>query len=538
MVIATLCAALDKVWPLAIKAAIDLLVPGQAERNLIHFDHLCVLMVIVVLVKQVLDSYRSYQTDVLNAQVTFRLRKRLFHRLIGLSLGELSAMKAGGITSRLSGDVDSASGLIQMALISPGVADISVLFTLIILTWMNWRLAVVALVAIPPLALSSYFWTRKVRPIYRSIREDRSEIDGRVNETFGGIRVVRSFRRESREERTYAVGHHATIRKGLYAERLQLVLTTIWGILIPGVVVLIVAYGGHLVARDKATVGQIVAFQIYAMMLLQPIWQIVSSISQTQRALAAMERVFDVLNTPLDKPDVPDAIEAPTTVQEIRFDKVLFQYRDNTPVLYDFTLKVPRGATVAASVGPSGAGKTTLTDLVARFNDPTQGAIYLNNIDLRRLRLREYRKLLAVVQQDVFLFDGSVADNIAYGRRHVKAFARGHRRRRPSRHQRMSSSRGFPNVTTRSSASARIQALWRATPTPFPSLRAAILANPQILILDEATSNLDTESEQLIPGVTGCSFQRQNDHFVIAASGFKHGDPCRYHRRHGSWPDR
>ena len=307
MVIATICAALDKVWPLAIKAAIDLLVPGQAERNLLHFDHLCVLMVVVVLIKQVLDSYRSYQTDVLNAQVTFRLRKRLFHRLIGLSLGELSAMKAGGITSRLSGDVDSASGLIQMALISPGVAGISVFFTLIILTWMNWRLAVVALVAIPPLALSSYFWTRKVRPIYRSIREDRSEIDGRVNETFGGIRVVRSFRRESREERTYAVGHHATIRKGLYAERLQLVLTTIWGILIPGVVVLIVAYGGHLVARDKATVGQIVAFQIYMMMLLQPIWQIVSSISQTQRALAAMERVFDVLNTPLDKPDVPDA---------------------------------------------------------------------------------------------------------------------------------------------------------------------------------------------------------------------------------------
>ncbi len=277
---------------------------------------------VVISIKQTLDAHRSYQTDILNSTVIFRLRKRLFRRLIGLSLGDLAEMKSGGITSRLSGDVDNASGLVQMALLSPGVAAINVVFTFIVLTWLNWRLTVVALIAMPPLALSSYFWTRRVRPIYRSIREDRSEIDARVTETFGGIRVVRSFRREPREELSYAIGHHSTIRKTLYASRLELVLSTVWGVLIPGIVLLIVWYGGYLVVRGKAKVSDLFGFQIYAMMLLQPIWQIVSSISQTQRALAAMERVFDVLNKPLDSPMRPDAVAAPGSRCPRRFDSI------------------------------------------------------------------------------------------------------------------------------------------------------------------------------------------------------------------------
>jgi ATP-binding cassette, subfamily B, bacterial len=301
---ALITAALDMVWPLAIKRIIDGLTIENG-RNFSQLNVLCAAVVVLLIVKQAFDSYRNYRTAVLNAKVVFRLRKRLFRRLVGLSLGELSEMKAGGITSRLSGDVDSVSGLVQMALISPGVAIIRVVLTIAILMWLSWRLAVVALIAMPPLAASSFFWLRKVRPIYRSIREDRSEIDGRVNETFGGIRVVRAFRREPREELTYATGHHTTIRKSLRAERLELVLSSVWGLLIPATVLLIVWYGGHLKLRGLADVSDIVAFQIYAMMLLQPIWSIVSSVSSTQRALAAMERVFDVLNKPLDKPDAP-----------------------------------------------------------------------------------------------------------------------------------------------------------------------------------------------------------------------------------------
>ncbi|HYO08713.1 MAG TPA: ABC transporter ATP-binding protein [Tepidisphaeraceae bacterium] len=521
--VALITATLDMVWPLAIKAVIDGLTgetPGGGggggdgggatfARSMRRLNWLGAGIILLLIVKQGLDSYRSFRTEVLNATVIFRLRKRLFRRLIGLPLGELSEMKSGGITSRLSGDVDSVSGLIQMALISPGVALIRVVLTVVILFWLSWRLAIVALIAMPPLAAASFFWMRKVRPIYRSIREDRSEIDARVNETFGGIRVVRAFRREPREELAYATGHHTSIRKSLYAERLELVLGGVWGLLIPATVLLIVWYGGYLKLRGQAHISDIVAFQIYAMMLLQPIWQIVNSVSQTQRALAAMERVFEVLGKPLDKPDAPDALPAPRHVERIRFEGVNFEYRPGTAVIGDFSLDVPGGATVAL-VGPSGAGKTTLTDLVARFHDPTRGRILLNGIDLRRLRLSEYRRLLAVVQQEVFLFDGSVADNIAYGRRHVsreqiidaarRANAHEFIRLLPEGYDTIIGERGFKL------SGGQRQRL---------SIARAILADPQILILDEATSNLDTESEQLIQSSLAELFKGRTT-FVIA----------------------
>ena len=510
LVIALIAAALDMVWPLALKSAIDLLAGGGSPgEKLGRLNLLGGVTIGLLVLKQLLDTYRGYRTAALNAKVIFRLRKRLFRRLIGLSLGELSEMKSGGITSRLSGDVDSVSGLVQMAVISPAVAVIRVVLTVAILFVLSWRLAIAALIAMPPIALASFLWTRKVRPIYRSIREDRSEIDGRVNETFGGIRVVRAFRREPREELAYATGHHTTIRKVLFAERIELLLGGIWGLMIPATSLLIVWYGGWLVLRGEAKVGDIFAFQIFAVLLLQPIWSIISSISQTQKALAAMERVFEVLGRPLDKPDAPDAIEAPRQVETINFERVSFEYRPGTAVVKDFDLHVP-GGSIVALVGPSGAGKTTLTDLVARFHDPTSGHVRLNGIDVRRLRLRGYRSLLAVVQQEVFLFDGSVRDNIAYGRRNVtdaqiedaarRANAHEFIDRLPEKYDTLIGERGFKL------SGGQRQRL---------SIARAILANPQILILDEATSNLDTESEQLIQASLAELFKGRTT-FVIA----------------------
>src|SRR5260221_4363018 len=157
------------------------------------------------------------------------------------------------------------------------------------------------------------------------------------------------------------------------------------------------------------------AFQWYTFLLLNPVWQIVNSFSEIQRSVAAMERVFEVLAMESDKPDRPDGRDAPRVVHEIVFEDVDFEYREGQPVVRDFNIDVP-GGSVVALVGRSGAGKTTVTDLVARFHDPTRGRILLNGSDIRQFRLRTYRNLLAIVQQDVFLFDGSVRDNIAYGR--------------------------------------------------------------------------------------------------------------------------
>src|SRR5207249_3315617 len=357
---------------------------------------------------------------------------------------------------------------------------------------LNWQLALTAMAIIPGVMVLSLIFTRRIRPIYRSVRKDVEVVDGRVGETFAGIRVVRAFRQEIQELLSYMLGRHTVLRKELFAHRRELLLWTSWGLLEAGISVVIVWFGGYLNIVGRASVGDIMAFQWYMFLLLNPVWNIVNSFSELQRSLAAMERVFEVLAMEGDKPDRPNAIDAPRVVHEIRFEEVEFEYRPGRPVVRDFDVTVP-GGSVVALVGRSGAGKTTVTDLVARFHDPARGRILVNGSDIRDFRLHTYRDLLAVVQQDVFLFDGSVRDNIAYGRHHatdaeVKAAAKRANAHEfiinlPGGYQTVVGERG---VKLSGGQQQRL------------AIARAILAAPQILILDEATSNLDTESEQLI----------------------------------------
>jgi ATP-binding cassette subfamily B protein/subfamily B ATP-binding cassette protein MsbA len=251
-------------------------------------------------------------------------------------------------------------------------------------------------------------------------------------------------------------------------------------------------YGGYLNLNGRASIGDIMAFQWYTFLLLNPVWNLVNSFSELQRSLAAMERVFQILGMEEDKPDRPDALEAPEVVQQIRFENVDFEYREGRPVVSDFNVVVP-GGSVVALVGRSGAGKTTVTDLVARFHDPTCGRILVNGIDIRDFRLKSYRSLLALVQQDVFLFDGSVRENIAYGRHEATDEEIEDAARRANAHEFIirllegyDTFIGERGVKLSGGQQQRL------------AIARAILAAPQILMLDEATSNLDTESEQLI----------------------------------------
>jgi ATP-binding cassette subfamily B protein len=498
-------------WPLSIKGIIDLL--GSHQQTYAQKRHLLnlfgVAIVVLVIGKQVLDSIASYQANALNSKVTFRLRKRLFDRLVNLPLGELGEMKSGGIVSRLSWDVESASGLIQQALIGPTVAAIRILLILGVLCFLSWRLAVAAVIILPPIGLMSVFWLRRVRPVFRSILADRAEVDSQVTEAFGGIRVVRAFRREPREGRAHAVGHHTIIRKTLFAQRMELVLGFAWGLLMPAALLTTLWYGGILCLRGVIRIGDIVAFNVYVAQLLGPLGAIITSIGQTQKSLAALERVFDVLAMKADKPDRPGALDAPAVVREVRLESVSFEHRPGIPVLHDISLTVP-GGSVVALVGPSGAGKTTLTDLVARFHDPTSGRVLLNGVDVRDIRLASFRSLLAVVQQEIFLFDGTVRQNIAYGRRDAidheitnaacRANADEFIRQLPQGYDTIIGERGLKL------SGGQRQRL---------SIARALLADPQILILDEATSNLDTESEQLIQAALNELLQDRTT-FIIA----------------------
>jgi ATP-binding cassette subfamily B protein/subfamily B ATP-binding cassette protein MsbA len=295
----------------------------------------------------------------------------------------------------------------------------------------------------------------------------------------------------------------------MFARRRELVIWTSWGLLLGIVNVVIMWYGGYLYVRGGASVGDIMAFQWYTFLLLNPVWNIVNSFSELQRSLAAMERVFEVLAMPNDKPDVPGALDAPDRVDEIRFENVDFEYREGQPVVHDFNVTVSGGSVIALA-GRSGAGKTTVTDLVARFHDPSSGRILLNGTDIREFKLSSYRDLLGIVQQDVFLFDGSVRDNIAYGRPNASYEDVIDAARRANAHEfivklpdQFDTFIGERGVKLSGGQQQRL------------AIARAILAAPQILILDEATSNLDTESEQLIQAAMATLFAGRTT-FVIA----------------------
>ncbi len=486
---ALMASGLSLVLPAATMHIIDDILKAGDYARLHSFG---LLLLAVVLVQQLFDWLRHWNTAKLNARIVFRLRQRLFDHLMKLPLHELSDIKTGGITSRLSGDVDSVTGLLQMGIVTPAVAAVKMLMTLGILLWINWKLAIGAAVLLPGVIALNMLYAKRIRPIYRSMRRDRAVIDGRVVETFGGIRVVRAFSRERSESRRYGLLHHTVMRKSLRAQIMEFLVWSGWGLLIPLLSLVIIWLGGALVLGGQGTVGGLIAFQMYVMMLLAPVSTIVKSYGDMQQGLAALERVFDLLRRSAEMPDRAGAVAAPRTVETIEFERVTFAYRQGAPVLEDVCLKVRGGMTVAL-VGPSGAGKTTLTNLVARFYDPAHGAIRLNGIDLRELTLESYRGLLAVVQQDTFLFDGTIAENIAYGRRGAGEDEIVEAARRANAQDFIAS---FPDgyATLVGERGVRLS----GGQAQRISIARAILADPQILILDEATSNLDSESEQLI----------------------------------------
>jgi ATP-binding cassette subfamily B protein/subfamily B ATP-binding cassette protein MsbA len=510
--LALLVACFEMIEPLFMRFIIDRVLLNTELDTVSRLSRLHLvggLFVAVVVVTRMFDGLKDYRQRLVNVRVMLSLRRSLFDRFLHLPLPKLWDMKTGGILSRLTGDVDTTTGLLQLAIMSPAISIIRLLVAIVLLMLLNWRLGLTVLAIIPGVMAMSFIFSRRVRPIYRTVRKDVEVIDGRVGETFSGIRVVRAFGRERRELLDYMLGRHTVLRKEMFAHRREMVLWTSWGLLLGAVNVVIVWYGGYLNISGGATIGDIMAFQWYTFLILNPVWNIVNTFSELQRSLAAMERVFEILGMENDKPDRPDALDAPTIVREIRFENVVFEYRKDQPVVRDFNLTVP-GGSVVALVGRSGAGKTTVTDLVARFHDPTDGRILVNKSDIRDFRLRTYRELLAIVQQDVFLFDGSVRDNIAYGRHDALDAEVEDAARRANAHEfivklpaQYDTFIGERGVKLSGGQCQRL------------AIARAILASPQILILDEATSNLDTESEQLIQASMGTLLAGRTT-FVIA----------------------
>ncbi|MGH7448599.1 MAG: ABC transporter ATP-binding protein, partial [Longimicrobiales bacterium] len=289
--LALIGAGLQMVEPLFMRYIIDRVLLDEALDAAARITrlHLAgVVFLVVVVVSNVIGAFRDYRQRLLNMSVMLSLRRSLFDRMLHLPLPKLYDMKTGGILSRLTGDIDTTTGLLQLAVISPSISVIRLIIAGVILFTLNWRLALTALAIVPGVMLLSLTFARRVRPIYRSVRKDVERIDGRVGETFSGIRVVRGFRREMLELLDYMRGRHTVLRKEMFAQRRELVLWTTWSLLLAVVNVVIIWYGGWLNIRGGASIGDIMAFQWYTFLLLNPVWNIVNSFSELQRSLAAM----------------------------------------------------------------------------------------------------------------------------------------------------------------------------------------------------------------------------------------------------------
>ena len=419
MTLALAVAGLEMIEPLFMRFIVDRVLLDVALRpaqRLAWLHAAGAAFLVVILLSNTLHAVRDYRQRLLNVRVMLSLRQSIFERLVHLPLPRLWDMKTGGILSRLTGDVDTTTGLLQMAIVSPSTSVVRLVIALFILISLNWRLAMMATAIIPGAMIMSFVFARRVRPIYRVTRKDVEQIDGRVGETFSGIRVVQGFRaRDARARRVHARTAHRAAEGALRPparagavdvlgtsrqrrERRDRVVRRLPQRRRPGL--------------DWRHHGVSVVHVSAAESGLEHRELLLGAAALAGGDGAGLRGARDggrQARSPGCQAGAGDRR------RRFEFEGVEFEYREGRPVVRDFDLKVA-GGTVVALVGRSGAGKTTVTDLVARFHDPTRGRILLNGIDIRDLRLRSYRDLLAIVQQDVFLFDGSVRDNIAYGR--------------------------------------------------------------------------------------------------------------------------
>jgi len=428
-------------------------------------------------------------------QAQVSIRRHVFDHAIRLPLHQVYEMKSGGVSSLLRADAGGVSDLIFSMLYNPWRAVVQFIGSLVILMLVDWKLMLGGMMLLPMVWITHRTFINRIRPLHRDIRKQRQKIDADATETFGGIRVVRTFSRSRSESTRFVREGDFLVRQQLFTWWWTRIIEVVWEVVIPLASTGLLLYGGYRIIEGELTLGDLMMFLVYLTMLLDPLATIASSAVGFQTNLAGLDRVLDVLEIDEELPsgDHPIALQRDQVVGTLSIENVSYAYpQSDTKVLHDISFEIHPGQTVAL-VGRSGAGKTTLTNLVARFDDPSSGRILLDGRDLRDIRLSSYRSLLGMVEQDVFLFDGSIHENIAYARSHASqeevrraaeaAAADEFIRRLPDGYDTLIGERG---VKLSGGQRQRL------------AIARAILADPRILILDEATSNLDSESEQLI----------------------------------------
>ena len=437
------------------------------------------------------------------------MRKRVQRHVTRLPVSYFDSTKTGVLISRVMTDAEGIRNLVGTGLAQLVGGFVTATVGLVVLFYLNWRLTVVTLVILVLFGLMMTTMFKKLRPLFRERGKINAEVTGRLGETLGGVRIIKAYSVEKREQLVFAKGAHRLLRNVAQTVTGVSASTSAASLAIGMIGALMILMGGRAIIAGDWTVGAMLQYMVFTGVVVAPVISIASIGTQITEAFAGLDRIREILGTPTELDE--DETRAPIAELrgDIELDQVTFAYNEGEPVLRDVSLSARAGSTTAL-VGSSGSGKSTLVSLVMAFNRPQQGRVLVDGRDLSTLKLADFRRQLGVVLQENFLFDGSVASNTSFARRHAT-------RAEIEEVSRIAHAdefiRGFPEGydTIVGERGIKLSGGQRQR----VAIARAILADPRILILDEATSSLDSESESLIQDGLR-ALRRGRTTFVIA----------------------
>ncbi|MEH7392075.1 ABC transporter ATP-binding protein [Bacillus sp. JJ1474] len=479
---------LELAFPLAVNQVIDRLLP---EGNWSIILLACAGLLLIYLLNTGLHYIVTYWGHNLGINIETDMRQKLFTHMQKLSFGYYDNNKTGHSISRLTKDLEEIGEVAHHGPEDVFVAIMTLVGSFILMVSINWKLAVISFIVIPLLIIFAIYFNKKMTRTFRRMFQDVAEINSRIEDSIGGIRVVQAFANEKYEQKKFKENNENYRLTKLQSYKIMAQNVMANYLFMRTITLFTLLFGTFFVISKELTYGEFVAFILLSNILIGPIQKINAVIESYPKGIAGFKRYTEIIDTEPDIEDSEDAVEM-ELAGTIQYNNVSFGYEGNQPVLDNINLSIQPGETVAF-VGPSGAGKTTLCSLLPRFYEVQEGSISINHIDIRDIKLSSLRSQIGIVQQDVFLFSGTIRENIAYGKLNAtdeeildaaeKAKLNDFIQSQP---QGLDTVIGERGVKLSGGQKQRL------------AIARMFLKNPPILILDEATSALDTETEAAI----------------------------------------